>query len=121
MIDSTQRRDLLGWVDPQRTSLWQENACEQGASTSNLTRNTFWHSRQKIPQRAYFTQCSLLDYSGACLTTECRSALRPADAPSHRLDNLVVMAASHRRLAVPNEPEYTPVVLVVDAGGAQSH
>lgn len=54
MIDSIQRRDLLGWVDPQQTNLWQEN--ERRAGTSNLTRNNFWQSCQRILQRAYFTR-----------------------------------------------------------------
>ncbi|KAG8160327.1 hypothetical protein KVR01_009863 [Diaporthe batatas] len=54
MMDSIHKRNLLGWVDPQQTNLWQEN--EKGAGATSLTRNNFWHSCQKILQRAYFTR-----------------------------------------------------------------
>lgn len=54
MMDSMQKRDLLAWLDPQQTNLWQES--ERHADPLNLTRNNFWHSCQSILQRAYFSR-----------------------------------------------------------------
>jgi hypothetical protein len=54
MMDSIQKRDLLAWLDPQQTNLWQES--ELRAGTSNVTHNNFWHSCQRILQRPYFTR-----------------------------------------------------------------
>lgn len=53
--DSIRKQDLLAWLDPEQTNLWQRNS--QRADRSTFTSgNTFWDSCRDMLSRPYFSR-----------------------------------------------------------------
>lgn len=53
--DSIRKKDLLAWLDPEKTNLWQKDVQRTNRSPGSSS-NNFWDSCKQILSRAYFSR-----------------------------------------------------------------